>query len=209
MSALSHAHVLLPIGPHNITCRVATGIDLVQATRVAGAAFHQPVTGALQVDVEQHLTASHFGFSFCLPNGQLVGFTLFKKLDEILCGGGTVIQPEYQGQGLFKHALRAAHAMTGARFVAYRTQSCLAWSVGRKLTTNWHPRPDEAQDSELEHVAQKAAAFLNCSPGVTPGFYGGALYGEKPIHPDPVRQAWWDRLCNFERGDCVLCVGRF
>jgi hypothetical protein len=54
-----------------------------------------------------------------------------------------------------------------------------------------------------EQTAQK----LSSSFPVHVGCYGQALYGEKPVYHDASLQEWWDRLCDFDHGDAVICIG--
>ena len=84
------------------------------------------------------------------------------------------------------------------------------WEVGRRVCQVWEPNFDGLYcSSELVVLSTKLGAVLGMVFPANAGFYGGPLYGEKPQHNVPTVQRWWDSICCFDRGDSVLCVGKF
>lgn len=180
--------------------------DLELATLVTAAGFVQPPTPELRLDVERHFAQGRLVYSVH-RNGRLGGYALFRVMDQVLYLGGVMLLPELQGCGIAIKFIERAHADSGVHFLGLRTQSPRMWTAGLRATTSWIPR-ENAADEELAHLGRGLAAALGCSFPVHPGFYGGSLYGQKPVHGDPRLQAWWDSICNTERGDAVICVGR-
>ena len=183
--------------------------NLNEAVAVAAEGFVQPVSDGLQTDVRNHLADSQTAFSIVDENGQVVGFALFKNIVGVLYLTGLILRHDYQNRGLGKAAILAGRFATGAEYFALRTQSPRMWSVGNKLASAWYPNQNGFSDKDLEQKASILALELGMATPIVQGFYGGPLYGEKPTHRDPALQAWWDSLCSFQRGDAVLCVGRF
>lgn len=82
------------------------------------------------------------------------------------------------------------------------------WASASKMVRTIFPHPTLPCEAS-EEIALNLAKSLMMSGPIHPAFYGGALYGQKPAHHDPRIQNWWDSLCQFDRGDAVVCVGRF
>ena len=178
------------------------------AILAASEGFGQPINQALSLDVKQHLDTCHFGFQFLDANGRFAGFTLFKHYGDLLCGGGMMIRPRFQKSGLIHEGITLALNRTGARFLAYRTQSPRMWSVGQKVTRVFSPTPEMAfAHPELKDARLRAAELLGITTNITRAVFDRPLYAEKPTHLNPIIQRWWDSFCDFEAGDMVLCVG--
>ncbi len=196
--------------------RELPSLDL--ATHIASLGFVQPVTRVLREDVQNHLSCGQIVYSIeDLSVGKTIGFALFNELRNlfsvfdwpVLYLNGIILDPHYQGQGIAALAIKQAQQETHAIHLALRTQSLRMWSVGEKLTTDWTPRASLSTPAALWEVGQRAAKTVGCDFPVTQGFYGAPLYGAKPTHHNTRLQAWWDSLCNFERGDAVFCIGIF
>ncbi len=170
--------------------------------------FKQPITDALYEDVRQHLEDCHFGFSFIDGRDTFAGFAIFKVIDRFLYLSGGIMRPAYQGSGLINVAVLMAQSITSSPLFALRTQSPLMWSAGRRLTREWLPQLG-VTDHVMAEETKKLADKLGMASTVVPGFYNGPLYGEKPQYKDAELQNWWNSICSFERGDAVLCSGRF
>jgi|GEM_PF-2497733 len=180
--------------------------DDVMATVAEG--FQKPKSPALQKDVHEHLQDCQFAFSFVDAQDTLAGFALFKVIGNFLYLSGGVLRPAYQGKGLLSVAVLTARSITGSAFFALRTQSSLMWAAGRHLTHEWYPQSGIKIHSMAE-MTRQLADKLGMASTIVPGFYGEALYGQKPLHKDAKLQAWWDSFVDFDRGDAVLCGGRF
>ncbi|MFA6131933.1 MAG: hypothetical protein WC702_02585 [Patescibacteria group bacterium] len=184
--------------------------DPEQATLAASEGFGKPIDPALEKDVTEHLAACHFGLSFFSSEDEFAGFALYRRLGNILCGGGMVLRTAFQAHGLGQIAIQTARVVSQTEYLAFRTQSLRMWTAGKKAVSIWRPNPSGTDDPALAEAIERAAIFLKVNQTVTSGFYGGPLYGKKPLYTkDAARQAWWDSICSFERGDAILCVGRF
>ena len=188
------------------------------ATRIASLGFVQPMSDALRADVNDHLSHGRIVFSIVDdPTGETVGFAIFLSFDWLYTGlcsiaptlylSGIILDPRYQGMGIAAMAVAEAQSITGAKYLALRTQSPRMWSAGAGMTTDWFPHPSRETPVEMSVRGLGAAMRTGSSFPVTRGIYGGPLYGEKPFHHDPKLQAWWDSICDFERGDAVFCIG--
>lgn len=176
--------------------------------RAVSEGFKKPITEALTEDVRKHLEDCHFGFSFIDGRNTFAGFAVFKTIDSFLYLSGCILRPAYQGSGLVNVAVFMAQSMTGAPDFALRTQSSLMWSAGQRMTRGWTPHLGTKETASTEKV-ERLIKKLGMASTIVPGFYNGPLYGEKPEHQNSELQNWWDSICNFERGDAVLCSGRF
>ena len=184
--------------------------DLDLATHVTSAGFVQPISHELREDVRTHLLAGRLVYSIRTPTNPLAGYAIFRTHECLLYLAGIMLAPEIQAKGVAKLAVERARHDTGLQYLGLRTQSVRMWSAGRKMTKQWLPQPTEGcHDSTLVSLGESLAKAVNCQFPVTPGYYGSPLYGEKPVHKDHRLQNWWDQLCNFERGDAVICIGRF
>ena len=183
--------------------------NLDEAVVIASEGFAQPMSKNLEIDVANHLAECPTAFTIINADGQAIGFVLFKKFDEILYISGIILRRKCQGQGLGLEAIRSAKLMAHAEWFALRTQSLRMWRAGQKLAREWYPSPFFDHNPEIRQRAEFLAHRLGMAGVIVPGFYGSPLYGVKPIHRDCQLQTWWDNLCSFERGDAVLCLGRF
>ncbi|MBT6691759.1 GNAT family N-acetyltransferase [Candidatus Parcubacteria bacterium] len=183
----------------------------VEATRVAAAAFVRTYSQALYEDVAQHLAEGNVYTIFDGVN--LAGFAIFNMVDhETLYLAGIILLPDIQGQGIAADVVRMAQEETGAKKLMLRTQSLRMWSVGNKLCHTWFPQHN-SQEGYYDH-----GCFPWSGPFYTPSedkseiiraFYDGPLYGQKPTHRNRPLQKWWDSICDFDRGDAVVCYGEF
>lgn len=186
---------------------------LEDAVRLAAAGFCQPITEALREDVRQHLEEGDMIYAV-ISDEIVVGYAIFRVWDDILYLGGVILDPEFQGRWIVRRTIRRAHGdAPNAKYLALRTQSLLMWVAGSKLCTKgkWGEVTYAAQlrtSPELDAIGQRVAELTECNYPVTISQYGGPLYGEKPVYYDANLQAWWDGICNFERGDAVIYVGR-
>ncbi|MBI5794374.1 hypothetical protein HZA87_04845 [Candidatus Uhrbacteria bacterium] len=177
---------------------------------LASEGFRQPITPELIGDVERHLADTDF--CVCIfDGGTLVGCMLCKlPIPGVLYIAGTLILPQYQGAGIKSEVTRMVmRDHPELLWFAGRTQSPIVWSSVQGIASELlpHPRPHVATDKMHERRRELARA-LGMTSTIQQGFYGGALYGEKPINRDGRVQAWWDSICNFERGDAVLYIAR-
>ncbi len=175
------------------------------ATHIAAAGFVQGLTAELRHDVESHLLGGQLVYG--VYQGEIVkGFAIFNTFDDLLYLSGIILMPEVQGKGVAAQVVRFAQASTNAKYLALRTQSLRMWVAGRTLCREWLPS-SEPSDSILHHLGRDMAGRLNMGYPIARRCYGGPLYGEKPVHRDTQLQAWWDSVCDFQRGDAVLCIG--
>lgn len=183
--------------------------SLEEAASIAAEGFVQPISKSLKDDVQNHLTECPTSFTILDIEGRAIGFVLFKKFSEILYISGIILRQNYQGRGLGREAVRSAKLMARAEWFALRTQSPRMWRVGEQLAREWFPSPSIRHQPEIQRRAENLASVLGMTGVIAPGFYGAPLYGVKPTHPNIRIQNWWDSICSFERGDAVLCLGRF
>ncbi|MEK7584379.1 MAG: hypothetical protein AAB490_03970 [Patescibacteria group bacterium] len=184
---------------------------LTVATELAAAGFVQSLSEALRQDVENHLNEGQVIYS-TIENGNFVGMSIFRTMganDDILYLCGTIFMPEAQQRGFASQVIRLAQSELGSQYLALRTQSPRMWRVGQRLCREWYPDPHREIPPLIRGIGKLVGAEIGSEFPVTAGYYGGPLYGAKPLHQDPKLQAWWDRVCSFERGDAVLCVGSF
>ena len=179
------------------------------AARITASGFAQPLTPELRIDVEQHLAEGQLVYSF-QDHGTVHGYALFRTIGPVLYLGGIMLEPDIQGLGLARQVMQRAQADSGRMYLGLRTQSVRMWLAGERATTHWYPNPEQSHitQDDLREILPEFAHALGCSFPCTPGFYGAPLYGEQPRHSDPSLQAWWDELCDFKRGDAILCLGR-
>ncbi|PJA45069.1 hypothetical protein CO174_05080 [Candidatus Uhrbacteria bacterium CG_4_9_14_3_um_filter_50_9] len=199
--------------PTAIKHQVHYGFELTrleELVEVTAAALHRSVDQVLIDDVAAHereaesvLTMRH--------DGKLIGFMLltFPLMDTVYIAG-TMIIPSFQGCGLKRMATAGLmYEVPGMRFFAGRTQSSIVWASVAGSASQVLPNPDGGRvDQELIDTRAALVQVLNMDGVIHKGFYGGPLYGEKPMHRDGNVQAWWDTFCDFERGDAVLYVAR-
>ncbi|MDO8583597.1 MAG: hypothetical protein Q7R83_00260 [bacterium] len=185
----------------------APRVDLATAIAASGLVVSNSLP--LQQDVESHL---HAGQVYTVVSGDApVGFAVFSRFPNgVLYLAGIMLRPNVQGRHICEKIIQGVRRPED-RFLGLRTQSPIMWAAGKRICSNgWLPDQPVATDSELQRIGNEVAAVIGCPTfPVSPGFYGQALYGKKPEHRDPVVQAWWDSLCDFVRGDVVVCVGRF
>ncbi len=186
--------------------------DFELATLVTAAGFARPLTPELALDVANHLAESGLRYSVKC-RGELGGYALFRTFGPVLYLSGMMLGPELQGRGLAPKIIQRAQVDTRAEFLGLRTQSLRMWLAGLEASNKvcWLPNPScwGPADTVIAEHAARLVVELGCDFPITRGFYGQALYGVKPACPNhsPL-QAWWDSICNLERGDAVLCIGR-
>lgn len=182
-----------------------------EAVRLAAEGFGRPVTDVLAEDVRSHLSSAEFALC-AREGGALVGYMIFTvPVADVLYISGTLIEPSRQGTGIkTAGTVLAFERYPSLRWFSGRTQSAVVWASAARIASELTPSRD-ASGLSAEGAARLDAlvASLGMSGPTHPGFYGGPLYGEKPTHRDPTAQAWWDTLCDFERGDAILYLGRF
>ncbi|MFH0814675.1 MAG: GNAT family N-acetyltransferase [Candidatus Falkowbacteria bacterium] len=183
-----------------------------KAVELVSRGFVQPVSQALIADTRDHLHAGDFVYS-ATADDRLVGFAVFDELpSKLLFVAGIMIDPAHQGEKVGRQMILKAKDQVSAEFLGLRTQSPRMWSAGRSICAEWYPNFD---NGVLRFRLQAQAELIRARLGpkyeypVVESCYGGALYGEKPTHREPSVQSWWDSICNFARGDAVLCIGKF
>ncbi len=177
------------------------------ATLIASSGFVKPVTDGLRQDVDVHLHEGQTVFSI-LDDDTLVGFAIFNRFENLLYLGGIILRESHQGKGIAFQAVAAAQEQRRSRWFGMRTQSLRMWVAAHKWVDTLYPHPTIKHEGYFA-AAQTLSSRLHMDAPVVAGFYGGPLYGAKPMHHDPKLQRWWDLICDFERGDAVVCVGRF
>lgn len=189
--------------------------DLNAATVITSSGFVRPVSDNLRKDVADHLHDGELVYSI-RDNGREIGFAIFKMFGDVLYLNGIQIHQDYQGRGIARRVVAQARKERSPRYLALRTQSLRMWVAGRKMMgliarvlPMWYPHPSGVMDAEVGEVRVRLATQLGMTNPEQPGFYGGPIYGVKPVYRDLKLQAWWDSICNFERGDAVVCVGVF
>jgi GNAT superfamily N-acetyltransferase len=180
--------------------------NLTRATLLASLGFRVTESEALREDVSLHLKD---GEVYTITEREKpVGFGIIDRYPGgILYLHGIMLMPEVQGRGLARWLIRQI-CMPDDRYLALRTQSPVMWAAGHRICDGkWLPHPHQG-DAELSEIGRQVAEKIKTQYPVHVGFYGSALYGEKPIHQDTQIQEWWDSLCDFSRGDAIVCVGR-
>lgn len=185
--------------------------SLKEATKIAASGFCQPTSSALEDDVANHLGSGDMVYTILDDDKRTFGFAIFNvwgKDQEILYLAGIILEAGYQGQEIVANVVKEArYASRGAHFLALRTQSLRMWMAGKKICTSWYPENFGSLEDSFRKVGQEVSKKVGSDFPVGIGVYGGPLYGEKPNHMDPELQEWWDEICDFERGDAVICVG--
>lgn len=182
--------------------------DLRLATEIAASGFCQPVSTELEQDVAEHLAGGELVYTVH-EHEQVVGFAIFNVWDDVLYLSGIILDDEHQRQEAVHMAVRAARSeANGVKYLALRTQSLRMWVAGSRVCQVWFPGPyAESPNSDMAYVGELTAARIGSAFPVGAGCYGGPLYGKKPVYHDQQRQQWWDGICDFDRGDAVICVG--
>ena len=181
--------------------------DVTKAVELTSHGFVQPITDELIADVEAHIRGDLV--MRILDNEHDVGFATFEVHDELLYLCGIMLDPTAQGRSYAREAIHYARKITNTRYLGLRTQNPKMWAVGRRLCEVWLPDVQaEKPDSEMQQVIDLLKIKRNLPHPLDLGCYGEPLYGAKPEHQDPAIQRWWDEMCNFERGDGIVCVGR-
>ncbi|PIZ01064.1 hypothetical protein COY61_00795 [bacterium (Candidatus Gribaldobacteria) CG_4_10_14_0_8_um_filter_33_9] len=179
------------------------------ATKIAAKGFIQPITEALLRDVVSHLRE---GIVFSLEEDKcIIGFSIFSIFDDILYLSGIILMPDFQGRSVGGKVIDFIRQKTGTKYLALRTQSVHMWSVGRKICCEWHPMQiaDKNIPKDIWVRGIKVGKKIGSIFPTTIGHYNGPLYGTKPLSRDPKLQSWWDSICDFKRGDAIICIGRF
>lgn len=183
----------------------------IEAARIAAAAFTKSYSEEVYQDVAQHLAE---GEIYTILDGvTLAGFAIFKMTDsETLYLAGIILRSDFQGIGIAEAIIKMAQAETGAKKFMLRTQSPRMWSVGNKLCRTWFPNPRGKSgywDYSMPWPGGPHFVLYEDKSEILRAFYGGPLYGQKPTHRNRPLQEWWDSICDFDRGDAVLCYGEF
>ncbi len=176
------------------------------ATQLAAAGFCCQVSPELRHDVETHLGG---GQTRVVKNRTEQGFVIFRQIEDILYLSGIILAPEVQGKGFAGQIIvELAHDLD-AKYLALRTQNIRMWRVGAKICSEWYPNYSQDISSEMRYRGDKLANAIGCDcfPLVV-GCYGRPLYGQKPTHRDQHLQGWWDSICDFYRGDAIICFGK-
>lgn len=182
--------------------------DLETATRIASSGFVQPISDELRQDVAGHMAGGDVVYGI-REDGQFVGFVIFNIWYDILYLSGIIVDAAHQRhQHVSESVTKVLRQNPGLKFLALRTQSLRMYVAGRKVCPVWLPYPSAVFMPELNRVGKEVAERTNSEFPVHVGCYGGPLYGEKPVYRDESLQRWWDELCNFQRGDAVICVGK-
>jgi len=184
-----------------------------EATKIAALGFVREYSPELQRDVEEHL--AHGDVYTFIQDKQEVGFAIFNMTDpETLYLAGIILRPEVQGIGLAAQVIGLAQEETRAKKFTLRTQSLRMWMVGNRLCKTWYPQPYFEAGRRLETLFPQGDSYfypldIKGDSKLLRSFYGGPLYGQKPVYHDHNLQKWWDEICDFERGDAVFCCGTF
>jgi hypothetical protein len=191
---------------------IRTTPDLDRATAIAASGFVQTLSPSLRQDVFEHLAGGDLVYELHADD-RMVGFAIFNVWEpegEILYLSGIIVDEAYQRRTNLQTVLqRACLDAPGSRYLALRTQSVRMWLAASRLCEPWFPRAQvSAPSPELAAAGEAVAQRIGSAFPVGRAHYDGPLYGAKPVHRDPALQAWWDGLCNFERGDAVICVGQ-
>jgi hypothetical protein len=181
--------------------------DLTIATLIASSGFVQPISPELQGDVDVHLREGQIVYSI-MSHNEVAGFAIFKTFGDILYLGGIILRDDHQGTAIAPRVIQLARETTQTQWLGLRTQSPIMWASAKNMVRSIFPHPSE-KDVQTYLRAQRLARELGMGSPFRTGFYGGPLYGKKPIHRDAKIQDWWDSFCQFERGDAVVVVGRF
>ncbi len=183
-----------------------SALSVEEATYIACNGFGIGHSDSMKEDVRHHLDTST---TYTIYEGLVkVGFVCYQLFGNILYISGIVMLPSAQGHGYAVKVTRLLAEKVGLPFLAYKTQSPRMWSVGGKVCKNWYPNPNQNPNQEILgkiHVLCLCIGAIDFP--VSKGFYGHALYTEKPVVKDQAVQAWWDEMCDFHAGDSVVCFG--
>ena len=189
---------------------IKTMPDIDVAMEIAASGFVQPESEALREDVAIHLKEGQIVYTIEV-DGVLSGFAIFNDISPVLYLSGIILNERCQGKGITKKVVEVARVQTGASILALRTQSTHMYMAGKHVVAPecWFPHATIEISASLLSVREGLVKKLGMTSAIHQGFYGGPLYGEKPIHGDARVQAYFDSICNFDRGDAVLCIGYF
>lgn len=191
---------------------VKTKPDPGAALQIAASGFCQPVSAELEKDVTEHIAGGDLHFSF-MQAARTVGFAIFNVWDDILYLSGIIMHADYQQRRAVQQAVAAARIEApSACYLAYRTQSYRMWRAAEPTCDFWFPASSNSSKSvlaELVWVGGRVSQRIGSTFPVHQGWYGGPLYGKKPVRGSFTDQQGWDWQCNFNRGDALICVGKF
>lgn len=181
---------------------------LETAVLLSARGFVRSISEELAKDVAAHISGDLV--LRIIEDSVDIGFACFQIESDVLYLHGIMIDPDVQAKSIAVRVIEYAQAKTNMSFLGLRTQSPRMWSAGRKVCQQWIPgfENGDERDEELLKAAHRIAKISNSLFPVHVGCYGGPLYGTKPTHSDYIIQQWWDSLCDFERGDAAICVGR-
>lgn len=184
--------------------------SLVDAVKIAALGFVREQTSALTEDVDDHLKNGQIVYHIFVGDDQ-AGFAIFATYDDILYLSGIILVPKYQGKGIGPEVVKSvAGLLPECKYLALRTQSLRMYLAACKLCSESHPAL-ESLDNIPEPFAgkgQRVAKIIGSNFPIHKGWYGGALYGQKPKYHDSALQTKWDRICSFEQGDAMIFIGR-
>ncbi len=177
--------------------------DLDEAVLLAAEGFRRPVTDALIGDVQAHLRSSEF--SLCMrENGRLVAYMLFTiPTSDVLYISGTLVTESMRGKGLKTEGTVIAFARYRAlRWLAGRTQSSVVWASAARISSELYPNRDcgGSPSTTCAHRLYPLMTKLRMNSPVHHGFYGGQLYGEKPVHRLGAQPLFGDQLVEHGPG---------
>ncbi len=190
--------------------------DLGVATEIAASGFCQSVSPELERDVATHLAGGDLVYTFHECE-QVVGFAIFNVWENVLYLGGIILDAQHQGRRMVQQVVaRAIYNLRNEHrvdvdYLAFRTQSLRMWVAGARECEQIFPcRGNHEVPEDIMSTVQMVASRVGSDFPVGVGCYGNSLYGQKPVYGnilDRRLRRWWDEICDFERGDAVLCVG--
>lgn len=183
--------------------------ELMTAVHIASLGFAREESKELALDVENHLVSGKIVYRIFVNNCE-AGFAIFATYGDILYLSGIIIIPKFQGQGVIRYVfdeVRATHPE--CQYLALRTQSLRMYLAAKKLCVECYPSLGKLSVVPKAYAkrGKLIAKKIQSQFPIHVGFYGGPLYGEKPVYGNPELQKEWDELCNFERGDAIIFVG--
>ena len=171
----------------------------------------RPVSKALRRDVDSHFIQGHLHYTV-FADEKVIGFAIFNhyKTEGILYLSGIILHESFQGKDIAREVVKLAKQDTQTSFLVLRTQSLRMWAAADRMVERIFPHPLQRTPLYLRMKVSQASYIIGMGGQIiAPHFYGAPLYGEKPVHSNTTIQDWWDDICDFQRGDAVLCIGAF
>lgn len=119
---------------------------------------------------------------------------------------GIAVDPEVQGQGVFKAMTDIASKNEAV--VCLRTQNPRMYRALEKYCSRIYPTSNETPEA-IKAIREDLADHLDCSAdekGIVRRFYGGLFYGETPIH-ETTTLFFNEFGIDLDQGDALLAVG--